>query len=231
MQRLPRHLGIHSGGMVICDRPVGEVCPVEWARMPGRTVLQWDKDDCAYAGLVKFDLLGLGMLAALHDCFDLVTKHHGEHWTMASIPQEDPVVYQMLAEADTVGVFQVESRAQMATLPRLRPRQFYDLVIEVALIRPGPIQGGSVHPYLRRRDGLEDAAMPHSSMRPALGKTLGVPLFQEQMMQLAIDCAGFTPAEADRLRQAMSAKRAPERITELRQRLLDGMAERGIAAG
>ena len=231
MQRLPRHLGIHSGGMVICDRPVGEVCPVEWARMPGRTVLQWDMDDCAYAGLVKFDLLGLGMLAALHDCLDLVAKHHGEHWTMSSIPQEDPVVYQMLAEADTVGVFQVESRAQMATLPRLRPRQFYDLVIEVALIRPGPIQGGSVHPYLRRRDGLEDAAMPHSSMRPALGKTLGVPLFQEQMMQLAIDCAGFTPAEADRLRQAMSAKRAPERITELRQRLLDGMAERGIGAG
>ena len=228
MQRLPRHLGIHSGGMVICDRPVGEVCPVEWARMPGRTVLQWDKDDCAYAGLVKIDLLGLGMLAALHDCFNLVTKHHGEHWTMSSIPQEDPAVYQMLAEADTVGVFQVESRAQMATLPRLRPQQFYDLVIEVALIRPGPIQGGSVHPYLRRHDGLEEAAMPHESMRPALGKTLGVPLFQEQMMQLAIDCAGFTPDEADRLRQAMSAKRAPERIEELRQRLLDGMAERGI---
>ncbi len=228
MQRLPRHLGIHSGGMVICDRPVGEVCPVEWARMPGRTVLQWDKDDCAYAGLVKFDLLGLGMLAALHDCLDLVAEHHGKRWSMSSIPQEDPVVYQMLTEADTVGVFQVESRAQMATLPRLRPRQFYDLVIEVALIRPGPIQGGSVHPYLRRRDGLEDAAMPHESMRAALGKTLGVPLFQEQMMQLAIDCAGFTPAEADRLRQAMSAKRAPERITELRQRLLDGMAEHGI---
>ena len=228
MLRLPRHLGIHSGGMVICDRPVGEVCPVEWARMPGRTVLQWDKDDCAYAGLVKFDLLGLGMLAALHDCFDLVEKHYGPRWTMATIPQEDPVVYQMLTEADTVGVFQVESRAQMATLPRLRPKQFYDLVVEVALIRPGPIQGGSVHPYLRRRDGLEDAAMPHESMRPALGKTLGVPLFQEQMMQLAIDCAGFTPAEADRLRQAMSAKRAPERIEELRQRLLDGMAERGI---
>jgi error-prone DNA polymerase len=228
MQRLPRHLGIHSGGMVICDRPVGEVCPVEWARMPGRTVLQWDKDDCAYAGLVKIDLLGLGMLAALHDCLNLVTKHHGEHWTMSSIPQEDPAVYQMLCEADTVGVFQVESRAQMATLPRLRPRQFYDLVIEVALIRPGPIQGGSVHPFLRRHDGLEDAAMPHESMRPALGKTLGVPLFQEQMMQLAIDCAGFRPDEADRLRQAMSAKRAPERVEELRQRLLDGMAERGI---
>jgi error-prone DNA polymerase len=214
--------------MVICDRPVGEVCPVEWARMPGRTVLQWDKDDCAYAGLVKIDLLGLGMLAALHDCFNLVTKHHGEYWTMSSIPQEDPAVYQMLCEADTVGVFQVESRAQMATLPRLRPRQFYDLVIEVALIRPGPIQGGSVHPFLRRHDGLEDAAMPHESMRPALGKTLGVPLFQEQMMQLAIDCAGFRPDEADRLRQAMSAKRAPERVEELRQRLLDGMARRGI---
>jgi len=196
--------------------------------MPGRTVLQWDKDDCAYAGLVKIDLLGLGMLAALHDCFNLVTKHHGEHWTMSSIPQEDPAVYQMLCEADTVGVFQVESRAQMATLPRLRPRQFYDLVIEVALIRPGPIQGGSVHPYLRRHDGLEEPAMPHESMRPALGKTLGVPLFQEQMMQLAIDCAGFRPDEADRLRQAMSAKRAPERVQELRQRLLDGMAERGI---
>jgi error-prone DNA polymerase len=148
---------------------------------------------------------------------------------MSTIPQEDPAVYQMLTEADTVGVFQVESRAQMATLPRLRPRQFYDLVIEVALIRPGPIQGGSVHPYLRRHDGLEDAAMPHESMRPALGKTLGVPLFQEQMMQLAIDCAGFSPDEADRLRQAMSAKRAPERIEELRQRLLDGMAERGIS--
>ena len=230
MQRLPRHLGIHSGGMVICDRPVGEVCPVEWARMPGRTVLQWDKDDCAYAGLVKFDLLGLGMLAALHDCFDLVRRHYGTRWSMSSIPQEDPAVYDMLGRADTVGVFQVESRAQMATLPRLRPRQFYDLVIEVALIRPGPIQGGSVHPYLRRHDGLEEPAMPHESMREALGKTLGVPLFQEQMMQLAIDCAGFTPAEADRLRQAMSAKRAPERIEELRQRLLDGMAERGIGA-
>jgi error-prone DNA polymerase len=137
MQRLPRHLGIHSGGMVICDRPVGEVCPVEWARMPGRTVLQWDKDDCAYAGLVKFDLLGLGMLAALRDCFELIAEHHGQRWSLPSIPQEDPAVYAMLQEADTVGVFQVESRAQMATLPRLRPEKFYDLVVEVALIRPG----------------------------------------------------------------------------------------------
>jgi len=230
MQRLPRHLGIHSGGMVICDRPVGEVCPVEWARMPGRTVLQWDKDDCAYAGLVKFDLLGLGMLTALRDCFDLVGAHHGQRWNLHSIPQEDPGVYDMLCEADTVGVFQVESRAQMATLPRLRPREFYDLVVEVALIRPGPIQGGSVHPYMRRRHGDEMADLPHESMRLALGKTLGVPLFQEQMMQLAIDCAFFTPTEADRLRQAMSSKRAPERIEELRERLLEGMAANGIPA-
>src|ERR1019366_682997 len=228
MQRLPRHLGIHSGGMVICDRPVGEVCPVEWARMPGRTVLQWDKDDCAYAGLVKFDLLGLGMLSALGDCFELVAAYHGQRWSLHSIPQEDPGVYAMLQEADTVGVFQVESRAQMATLPRLRPEKFYDLVIEVALIRPGPIQGGSVHPYMRRRHGDEVAELPHESMRQALGKTLGVPLFQEQMMQIAIDCAGFSPTEADKLRQAMSSKRAPERIEELRARLLDGMAARDI---
>jgi len=228
MQRLPRHLGIHSGGMVICDRPVGEVCPVEWARMPGRTVLQWDKDDCAYAGLVKFDLLGLGMLAALRDCFELVAACHGQHWSLHSIPQEDQGVYAMLQEADTVGVFQVESRAQMATLPRLRPEKFYDLVIEVALIRPGPIQGGSVHPYMRRRHGDEVADLPHESMRRALGKTLGVPLFQEQMMQIAIDCAGFSATEADKLRQAMSSKRAPERIEELRVRLLDGMAARDI---
>jgi error-prone DNA polymerase len=228
MQRLPRHLGIHSGGMVICDRPVGEVCPVEWARMPGRTVLQWDKDDCAYAGLVKFDLLGLGMLTALRDCLELIEAHHGERWSLHSLPQEDPAVYDMLCEADTVGVFQVESRAQMATLPRLRPRKFYDLVVEVALIRPGPIQGGSVHPYMRRRRGDEQSDLPHPSMRVALDKTLGVPLFQEQMMQIAIDCASFRPAEADRLRQAMSSKRAPERIEELRARLLDGMAANGI---
>jgi error-prone DNA polymerase len=228
LQRLPRHLGIHSGGMVICDRPVGEVCPVEWARMPGRSVLQWDKDDCAYAGLVKFDLLGLGMLAALHDCFDLVAAFHGDEWSLGTIPPEDPAVYEMISAADTVGVFQVESRAQMAVLPRLRPATFYDLVIQVALIRPGPIQGGSVHPFLRRHDGVEAADLPHPSMSRALAKTLGVPLFQEQMMQLAIDCAGFTASEADRLRQAMSAKRAPERIEELRQRLLTGMAARGI---
>ncbi|WP_030172255.1 error-prone DNA polymerase [Spirillospora albida] len=228
MLTLPRHLGIHSGGMVIADRPVGEICPIEWAAMKDRSVLQWDKDDCATAGLVKFDLLGLGMLAALHDSFDLVARHHGRRYDLQSIPPDDPAVYDMLCDADTVGVFQVESRAQMATLPRLRPRRFYDLVVEVSLIRPGPIQGGSVHPYLRRRKGLEPAACPHPLMEPALARTLGVPLFQEQMMQLAVDCAGFTPAESDELRQAMGAKRAPERVERLRRRLMDGMAERGI---
>ena len=227
---LPRHLGIHSGGMVLTRTPIGEICPTEWARMPGRSVLQWDKDSTAGAGLVKIDLLGLGMLSALHDACDLIERHHGERYDLNGIPDDDRGVYEMLCRADTVGVFQVESRAQMATLPRLRPRGFYDLVVEVALIRPGPIQGGSVHPYLRRRAGKEAPDCPHPLMENALGKTLGVPLFQEQMMQLAIDCAGFTPSEADRLRQAMGSKRSHERVARLRKRLLDGMAERGIPA-
>ncbi|WP_460370072.1 error-prone DNA polymerase, partial [Actinocorallia lasiicapitis] len=227
MSRLPRHLGIHSGGMVICERPVGEVCPIEWARKEKRSVLQWDKDDCASAGLVKFDLLGLGMLSALADCFRLVASYDRLH-DLSNLPADDPAVYDMLCDADTIGVFQIESRAQMATLPRLQPRNFYDLVVEVALIRPGPIQGGSVHPYIRRRQGKEPSTVPHPTMERALRRTLGVPLFQEQMMQLAVDCAGFTPQESDALRQAMSAKRAPERIERLRARLLDGMAERGI---
>ncbi|MFD9598380.1 error-prone DNA polymerase [Kitasatospora sp. NPDC059973] len=225
---LPRHLGIHSGGMVLTREPIAEICPTEWARMPGRSVLQWDKDSTAGAGLVKIDLLGLGMLSALHDTCDLIAEHHGTHYDLATIPVDDAGVYAMLRRADTVGVFQVESRAQMATLPRLKPDHFYDLVVEVALIRPGPIQGGSVHPYLRRRAGVEPAGCPHPLMENALGKTLGVPLFQEQMMQLAIDCAGFTPAEADRLRQAMGSKRSHERVARLRERLLGGMAERGI---
>ncbi|PYC76821.1 error-prone DNA polymerase [Streptomyces tateyamensis] len=227
---LPRHLGIHSGGMVLTREPIGQICPTEWARMPGRSVLQWDKESTAGAGLVKIDLLGLGMLSALHDTCDLVAAHHGRRLDLASIPPDDAAVYEMLCRADTVGVFQVESRAQMSTLPRLKPREFYDLVVEVALIRPGPIQGGSVHPYLRRRAGQEAPDCPHPLMKRALDKTLGVPLFQEQMMQLAIDCAGFTGAEADRLRQAMGAKRSHQRVAELRQRLLDGMAERGIPA-
>jgi error-prone DNA polymerase len=223
----PRHLGLHSGGMVLCDRPVVEVCPVEWARHPGRTALQWDKDDCAAAGLVKFDLLGLGMLDALHRCVDLVRHAHGVEVDLALLPQEG-AVYDMLCRADTVGVFQVESRAQMATLPRIKPRTFADLVVEVAIIRPGPIQGGSVHPYIRRRQGLEAPDPPHPLLERALGKTLGVPLFQEQLMQIAIDAAGFTGAEADELRQAMSAKRSGERMARLRERLFEGMARRGI---
>jgi error-prone DNA polymerase len=229
LQQAPRHLGIHSGGMVVCDRPILEVCPVEWARMPGRTVLQWDKDDCAATGLVKFDLLGLGMLTALHKTFDLLRQHHGVDLDLATIPQEDPEVYDMLCEADSVGVFQVESRAQMATLPRLRPRTFFDLVIEVALIRPGPIQGGSVHPYIRRRHGREPVTYLHPLLKPALEKTLGVPLFQEQLMQIAVDVAGFTPADADELRIAMGAKRSKERMRRLRDRLMEGMAANGVS--
>ncbi|MDG2233891.1 MAG: error-prone DNA polymerase, partial [Ilumatobacter sp.] len=214
----PRHLGIHSGGMVICDRPVVEVCPVEWGRMNKRSVLQWDKDDCAATGLVKFDLLGLGMLSALHYAVDLVREHRGYGIDLARIPQDDEV-YSMLCRADTVGVFQIESRAQMATLPRLKPRKFYDLVVEVALIRPGPIQGGSVHPYIRRRNGQEPVTYLHPLLENSLAKTLGVPLFQEQMMQMAIDIASFTPAEADELRQAMGSKRSARRMEALKQRL------------
>ncbi len=224
----PRHLGIHSGGMVICDRPVIEVCPVEWGRMDRRSVLQWDKDDCAAAGLVKFDLLGLGMLSALHYAVDLIREHRGYEVDLATIPQEDDV-YAMLCRADTVGVFQIESRAQMATLPRLKPRRFYDLVVEVALIRPGPIQGGSVHPYIRRRNGQEPITYLHPLLENSLGKTLGVPLFQEQLMQMAIDVAGFTPSEADQLRQAMGSKRSRARMERLKARLYEGMAERGIS--
>ena len=223
----PRHLGIHSGGMVICDRPVIEVCPVEWGRMDKRSVLQWDKDDCAAAGLVKFDLLGLGMLSALHYAVDLIREHRGYEVDLATIPQEDDV-YSMLCRADTVGVFQIESRAQMATLPRLKPRRFYDLVVEVALIRPGPIQGGSVHPYIRRRNGQEPITYLHPLLENSLGKTLGVPLFQEQLMQMAIDVAGFTATEADELRQAMGSKRSRARMEKLKGRLYDGMAERNI---
>jgi error-prone DNA polymerase len=227
VQRFPRHLGIHSGGMVICDRPVVEVCPVEWATMADRSVLQWDKDDCAAVGLVKFDLLGLGMLTALHDTVDLVRDHQGIEIDLAGLPQE-AAVYDLLCQADSVGVFQVESRAQMATLPRLKPREFYDLVVEVALIRPGPIQGGSVHPYIRRRNGDEPVTYLHPLLERSLRKTLGVPLFQEQLMQMAVDVAGFTAAEADQLRQAMGAKRSSERMERLRGRLYAGMAERGI---
>jgi len=227
--RLPRHLGIHSGGMVMCDRPVIEVCPVEWARMPGRTVLQWDKEDCADAGLVKFDLLGLGMLTALRIAFGYVREHGGPELDLHALPQDDPLVYDLLSAADTVGVFQVESRAQMGTLPRLQPRTFYDIVIEVALIRPGPIQGNSVHPYIERARGRQPVTYLHPLLEPSLRKTLGVPLFQEQLMQMAIDVADFSPAEADQLRRAMGSKRSTERMLALKERLMAGMAGHGIS--
>ncbi|HEX4102036.1 MAG TPA: error-prone DNA polymerase [Pseudonocardiaceae bacterium] len=228
LEGFPRHLGIHSGGMVICSRPVAEVCPVEWARRENRSVVQWDKDDCAAAGLVKFDLLGLGMLSALHYAVDLVARHYRHRVQFSDLQPTDPAVYAMLARADSVGVFQVESRAQMATLPRLKLRTFYDLVVEVALIRPGPIQGDSVHPYIRRRNGQEAWDYDHPRLANALRKTLGVPLFQEQLMQMAIDVADFSPAEADELRRAMGAKRSTERMERLRGRLFEGMSRHGI---
>ncbi|WP_159622367.1 error-prone DNA polymerase [Ruania rhizosphaerae] len=229
MLRLPRHLGIHSGGMVLCDRPVIDVCPVEWATMPGRTVLQWDKDDCADAGLVKFDLLGLGMLTALRLAFTTIREMEGIELGLHSLPQDDTAVYDLLCAADTVGVFQVESRAQMATLPRLKPRTFYDIVVEVALIRPGPIQGDAVHPYIERRNDPGQISYLHPLLKPALEKTLGVPLFQEQLMQIAVDVASFTPDEADQLRRAMGSKRSAERMEALHQRLLGGMAANGVS--
>ncbi len=223
----PRHLGIHSAGMVLCDRPVVEVCPVEWGRMPGRSVLQWDKDDCAAIGLVKFDLLGLGMLEALHRMVDLVRDFHRVEVDLGRLPQE-PEVYDLLCRADTVGVFQVESRAQMGTLPRVRPRTFYDIAIEVALIRPGPIQGHAVNPYIRRRRGEEKVTYLHPLLEPILERTLGVPLFQEQLMEMAVAIAGFSAADADELRQAMAAKRSAARMEKMRARLYDGMAARGV---
>ncbi|WP_446665142.1 error-prone DNA polymerase [Flexivirga sp. B27] len=224
----PRHLGIHSGGMVLTDRPVSEVCPIEHARMTDRTVLQWDKDDCAWMGLVKFDLLGLGMLAALQHTFDLVERHTGEQWRIETLPRNEPGVYDMLCRADSIGVFQVESRAQMGTLPRLKPRSFYDLAVEIGLIRPGPIQGGAVHPYIRRRTGKEPVTYSHPLLEPVLERTLGVPLFQEQLMQMAIAVGDCTPADADLLRRAMGSKRGVERIDSLRTKLYDGMARNGI---
>ncbi|MGC5077177.1 error-prone DNA polymerase [Agrococcus sp. DT81.2] len=224
----PRHLGIHSGGMVLTDEPVGSVCPIEPARMPGRTVLQWDKDDCEWMGLVKFDLLGLGMLGAISHTLELAREHLGEEWSIASIPAEEAGVYDMLCEADAVGVFQVESRAQMATLPRLKPRCFYDLVIEIALIRPGPIQGGAVHPYIRRRTGAEPVSYPHELLVPVLERTLGVPLFQEQLMQMSVAVGGFDAGEADQLRRAIGSKRSRERIEALKAKLFAGMAANGV---
>jgi error-prone DNA polymerase len=225
----PRHMGIHSGGMVLTDRPVGEVCPIEHGRMDGRTVLQWDKDDCAWMGLVKFDLLGLGMLAALQHTFDLARDVLGEEWTLETIPKEEAGVYDMLCRADAVGVFQVESRAQMGLLPRLQPRRFYDLVVEIAMVRPGPIQGGAVHPFVRRKLGLEEVTYLHPKLKEPLERTLGVPVFQEQLMQVAMAVGGCTGEDADLLRRAMGSKRGIERIESLREKLYAGMKSNGIS--
>ena len=223
----PRHMGIHSGGMVIADRPLWQVVPMEWGRLEGRTVIQWDKDDSAAVGIVKFDLLGLGMLNALHLATDLIDETHGVDVDLATLPQE-PSIYDSITRADTVGLFQIESRAQMATLPKMKPKTFYDLAVEVALIRPGPIQGQSVHPYLRRRNGEEPVRYPHPSTMPILEKTLGVPIFQEQLMELARVCAGFDGSQADRLRQAMTHKRSEQAMGRLREEVFAGMTANGV---
>ena len=226
--KAPRHLGIHSGGMVLTERPVGEVVPIEHARMADRTVIQWDKDDAAWMGLVKFDLLGLGMLAALQYCFDLIRGATGEQWELATLPKEEKAVYDMLCRADSIGVFQVESRAQIGLLPRLQPRRFYDLVIQIALIRPGPIQGGAVHPFVRRKLGREPVTYAHPKLEPVLARTLGVPVFQEQLMQMAMAVGECSGEDADLLRRAMGSKRGLERIEVVRERLYAGMARNGL---
>lgn len=224
----PRHLGIHSGGMVLTEEPIGEVVPIERARMDKRTVIQWDKDAAEYMGLVKFDLLGLGMLAALDHMMHLALEHLGEGWALATIPKEEPAVYDMLCRADSIGVFQVESRAQIGTLPRLQPRCFYDLAIEIALIRPGPVQGGAVHPYVRRATGREEVSYAHELLEPVLERTLGVPLFQEQLMEMGRVLGDFNHDDADLLRRAMGSKRGLERIDSLKEQLYEGMRAKGM---
>jgi error-prone DNA polymerase len=228
IQDLPRHLGQHSGGMVICQGRLDDVVPLEPASMPGRVVVQWDKDDCADLGLVKVDLLGLGMMAVLQDALAIVNRSTSPPVDLAHLPPDDPEVYHLLQTADTIGVFQVESRAQMATLPRLKPTCFYDIVVEVAIIRPGPIVGQMVHPYLNRRRGGEPVTYPHPSLEPVLKRTLGVPLFQEQLLRIAMVVANFTGGEAEELRRAMGFKRSEARMKAIEVRLRDGMASNGI---
>jgi error-prone DNA polymerase len=230
IQGFPRHLSQHVGGLVITRGPLCELVPIENAAMPGRTIIEWDKDDLDSLGILKVDCLALGMLTAIRKCFDLVEKHHGRRFTLASVPAEDPQVYEMVSRADTMGVFQIESRAQMAMLPRLRPREFYDLVIEVAIVRPGPIQGDMVHPYLRRRAREEAVDYPDERVRAVLEKTLGVPIFQEQAMRLVVVAAGFTPGEADQLRRAMGAWRKPGLIDRFQKKLIDGLLANGYSA-
>jgi error-prone DNA polymerase len=228
LQNLPRHLGQHSGGMVIAAGRLDEVVPLEPAAMPGRTVVQWDKDDCADLGIIKVDLLGLGMLQAIEEMIPLIRTHESVEVDLAHLPQDDPRVFKMLREADTVGVFQVESRAQMASLPRNAPTRFYDLVVQVAIIRPGPIMGGMIHPFFERRMGRETVEYLHPCLEPILKRTLGVPIFQEQILRMAMAAAGFTGGEAEELRRAMGFKRSVEKMQGIETRLRQGMAERGI---
>jgi error-prone DNA polymerase len=227
MQDLPRHLGQHSGGMVICAGMLNRVVPIERASMPGRTVVQWDKEDCADLGLIKVDLLGLGMLAAVKDAIELIPRHYRRHVDLAALP-EDKLVYGTLCKADTVGMFQVESRAQMASIPHNAPTRFYDLVVQVAIIRPGPIVGKMMHPYMRRRQGKEEVIYPHPSLKPVLERTLGVPLFQEQLLRMAMVVANFTGAEAEELRRAVGMRRSIQRMKDLEGRLRSGMTKNGI---
>jgi error-prone DNA polymerase len=228
IQDLPRHLGQHSGGMVVCQGQLDSVVPLEPAAMPGRVVVQWDKDDCADMGIIKVDLLGLGMMAVLEESLVHIRESYGEEVDLGRLPQNDPAVYQALQGADTVGMFQVESRAQMATLPRLKPRNFYDIVVEVGIIRPGPIVGKMVHPYIRRRQGKEKPECLHPSLEPVLQRTLGVPLFQEQLLRMAMIAAGFSGGEAEELRRAFSHKRSEQRMKEVEVKLRRGMDRNGI---
>jgi error-prone DNA polymerase len=229
VQDLPRHLGQHSGGMVICQGELDSVVPLEPASMPGRVVVQWDKEDCADLGIIKIDLLGLGMMAVLEDSLELIRHHHQEVVDLAHLPADDPQVYATLQKADTIGMFQIESRAQMSCLPRLCPRRFYDLVVEVAIIRPGPIVGQMVNPYLQRRQGREPVTYPHPSLEPVLARTLGVPLFQEQLLRIAMIAANFSGGEAEDLRRAMGFKRSPARMKEIEAKLRAGMERNGIS--
>ncbi len=230
VQDLPRHLGQHSGGMVVCQGQLDSVVPLEPATMPGRMVVQWDKEDCADMGIVKVDLLGLGMMAVLEDSLQIIRHEYGEEVDLGKLPENDPAVYAALQKADTVGMFQVESRAQMSCLPRLRPARFYDIVVQVAIIRPGPIVGKMVHPYLKRRQGLESPEYFHSSLEPVLARTLGVPLFQEQLLRMAMIAAGFTGGEAEELRRALGFKRSKQRMVEIEIKLRRGMVAKGISA-
>ncbi len=229
VQDLPRHLGQHSGGMVICQGQLDSVVPLEPATMPGRVVVQWDKEDCADMGIIKVDLLGLGMMAALEDCITLIHDHYKEDVDLAMLPADDPVVYGTLQKADTVGMFQIESRAQMSCLPRLHPMRFYDIVVQVAIIRPGPIVGKMVNPFLLRRQGRQLVTYPHPSLEPVLERTLGVPLFQEQLLRMAMIAAGFTGGQAEELRRAMGFKRSEKRMRDIEVNLREGMERNGIS--